>query len=188
MRHKYFFPNSACYRNANIWSTDSILTRTAMSLASGLQIACKFSPSLWIESAFLLYFPNLTLCCKVKQKDKPESHSKIRDTTQENAKFKFNRQNGMSCGAIPEKMTTARGEWARQQGASDLRLWGTRSAAWMDSSVILGGWPAAIHMPYTSSRIRAQIRNFRVRNSWSVLNSRERNLGFWKWNRIGRSL
>lgn len=76
MRHKYLLAISSCYRNANIWSTNSILTRTAMSLVSGLQIACKFSPSLWIESAFLLYLPNLTLCCEVKHKYTPENQVK----------------------------------------------------------------------------------------------------------------
>lgn len=33
-----------------------------MVLVSGLQIACKFSPSLSIEPASLEYFPNRTLC------------------------------------------------------------------------------------------------------------------------------
>lgn len=48
-----------------------ILTRTAINLVSGLQIACKFSPSLAIESGSRLYFPNLTLCCtKIRSNQK----------------------------------------------------------------------------------------------------------------------
>lgn len=48
------------------------LTRTAISLASGLHTACKFSPSLWSESESLMNFPSLTLCWI----QKPNKHKK----------------------------------------------------------------------------------------------------------------